>query len=230
LPSLRGRPRARRRRCWKHRRRHLLLAGNVPIPTNRGCILLAQPDRGQLPTRWRRDPPSILPAARRDRDRHESCPEARRPRWAIRIVIAILGGVWRPTQSVQINPTGSAEVDPVLAGAHNTTIMQPARSGRCSRRPGRSLTLSSSRRRTRDTRSHSFKVLFVGQHRIGAAKYGGVRVRNGRLRSLAYGGSLCSLKRRRPLRKCDRLAAADAVFVRARSQAIPRSGPEENSA
>ena len=98
LPSLRGRPRARRRRCWKHRRRHLLLAGNVPIPTNRGCILLAQPDRGQLPTRWRRDPPSILPAARRDRDRHESCPEARRPRWAIRIVIAILGGVWRPTQ------------------------------------------------------------------------------------------------------------------------------------
>src|SRR5439155_25693161 len=53
---------------------------------------------GPTSYRWRRDLPSILPAARRDRDRHESCPEARRPRWAIRVVIAILGGVWRPTQ------------------------------------------------------------------------------------------------------------------------------------
>jgi hypothetical protein len=35
---------------FEHRRRHLLLAGNVPIPTNRRSILLAQPDRGQLPT------------------------------------------------------------------------------------------------------------------------------------------------------------------------------------
>ena len=55
-------------------------------------------------------------------------------------MIAILGGVWRPTQVGSGQPTGSAEVDPVLAGTHNTTIMQPARSGLCSRRPARSLT------------------------------------------------------------------------------------------
>jgi hypothetical protein len=46
----------------EHRRRHLPLAGNVPIPTNRDGILLAQLDRGQLLTRWLRRPrPSRSP-------------------------------------------------------------------------------------------------------------------------------------------------------------------------
>ena len=38
----------------EHRRRHLFSAGTVPIPTNRGSILLAKPARGQLPAQWRR--------------------------------------------------------------------------------------------------------------------------------------------------------------------------------
>lgn len=47
---------------FEHRRRHLFLAGEIPIPKNRNRILLAQPDRGQLPTRWRREPrPSCCP-------------------------------------------------------------------------------------------------------------------------------------------------------------------------
>jgi len=75
--------------------------------------------------------------------RHDPVPKRQGQGGAIRIVIAILGAVWRPTQVGSDQPDWirpAAEVDPVLAGAYAADVnrQNAARSG-CHQQSGRRL-------------------------------------------------------------------------------------------